>query len=104
VLYVPTNPGELLAVDAATGDILWRDDIGTHAWSSPVVVDDSLVVAVDCDVDPALRAYDLADPTQPQLLWEAALTAGCIESTPAVWNGVLYVGSRDGFFYAIGDR
>ena len=29
---------------------------------------------------------------------------GCVESTPAVWKGRIYVGNRDGFFYAIGDR
>jgi hypothetical protein len=104
VLFVPTNPGELLAVDTVTGDVVWSDDVGAHAWSSPVVIDDTLIVAVDCDIRPALRAYDLADPRAPLLRWEVAATAGCIESTPAVWNGVLYVGSRDGFFYAIGDR
>ncbi|MBM3885992.1 MAG: PQQ-binding-like beta-propeller repeat protein, partial [Gemmatimonadetes bacterium] len=27
----------------------------------------------------------------------------CIESTPALWRGRLYVGARDGFFYALGD-
>ena len=104
LLYVATNPGELLAVDTATGTVVWRDDIGAHAWSSPVVVDETLVVAVDCDVRPALRAYDVTDPRRPQQQWEVTATAGCIESTPAVWNGVLYVGSRDGFFYAVGDR
>ncbi len=104
MLYVPTNPGELLAVDTETGEVVWRDDVGAHAWSSPVIIDESLIVAVDCDIRPALRAYDISDPMQPQQQWEVAATAGCIESTPAVWNGVLYVGARDGFFYAIGDR
>jgi hypothetical protein len=28
---------------------------------------------------------------------------GCIESTPTVWNGRMYVGARGGKFYAIGD-
>jgi PQQ-like domain len=28
---------------------------------------------------------------------------GCIESTPAVWKGRIYVGARGGKFYAIGD-
>jgi outer membrane protein assembly factor BamB len=103
VLYVATNPGELLAVDTASGDVLWRDDIGGHAWSSPVVVDETLIVAVDCDTRPALRGYDVTDPAAPDEIWELAMTGGCIESTPAVWNGRIYVGSRDGFFYAAGD-
>ncbi len=97
VLYVSTHPGELLAIDTLTGEVTWRDEIGYHAWSSPVVVEGTLVVAVDCELGGALRAYDLADPTSPERLWDAPLSSGCIESTPAVWNGAIYVGSRDGY-------
>lgn len=102
LLYVATNPGELLVVDASNGEILWRDEIGSHAWSSPVIVDDTLVVSVDCYATPAMRAYDLSNPESPVERWEIAFTDGCIESTPAVWKGNIYVGSRDGYFYAVG--
>jgi outer membrane protein assembly factor BamB len=104
LLYLPTNPGELLAVDTVTGEVVWRDDVGFHAWSSPLVVDDTLVVAVNCGTEPALRAYDLTDPGAPAELWELPVSGGCLESTPAMWDGRLYVGSRDGYFYAVGDR
>jgi outer membrane protein assembly factor BamB len=104
LLYLPTNPGELLAVDIATGVVVWRDDVGSHAWSSPVVVDESLIVAVNCGAEPALRAYDISDPRRPVVRWDIPVGDECLESTPAVWNGRLYVGSRDGYFYAIGDR
>ncbi|NND04400.1 MAG: PQQ-binding-like beta-propeller repeat protein [Acidimicrobiia bacterium] len=103
-LYVPTNPGELLVVDTESGDVVWSDDVGFHAWSSPLVIDETLIVAVNCGTVPALRAYDLADPRQPALEWEVPISAGCLESTPAMWNGRIYVGSRDGYFYAVGDR
>ena len=103
-LYVVTNPGELLAVDTGSGDILWRDDIGGSAWSSPVYVDDTVIVAVDCmELVPALRAYDVSQPLSPAIRWQLPLETGCIESTPAVWDGRLYVGSRNGFFFAFGD-
>ena len=102
VLYVATNPGELLAVDTATGEVVWSDDIGPNAWSSPVYVDDTVVVAVGCGSEPKLRAYDVLDPRRPMRTWEIPVGAGCIESTPAVWDGQIYVGSRDGFFYAVG--
>jgi outer membrane protein assembly factor BamB len=102
LLYVATHPGELLVVDTEDGGIVFRDELGWHAWSSPVVVEDpsgaSLLVAT-C-TDPHLRAYDLADPRRPVERWRLALP-GCIESTPAVWDGRIWVGSRDGFFYAI---
>ncbi len=104
VLFVPTNPGDLLAVDIATGEIVWSDDIGAHAWSSPVHVDGRLLIAVNCDTAAALRVYDVADPRDPAILSEVSFSGGCIESTPAVWGGHVFVGSRDGFFYALGER
>jgi hypothetical protein len=103
VLYAATHPGELLAVDTATGEVVWRDEIGFHAWSSPTLVDDTLVVAVDCTEGGALRGYDVSDPRSPVETWEVATGGGCIESSPIVWKGRIYVGSRDGFFYAFGD-
>lgn len=101
-LYVATHPGELLVVDTSNGAVVFRDELGWHAWSSPVVVTsngrDELLVAT-C-VDPHLRAYDLTDPAAPVEQWRIGLP-GCIESTPAVWNERIWVGSRNGFFYAI---
>ncbi len=103
VIFVATDGGELLAVDTDNGERLWEDDIGVNAWSSPVIVDDTLVIAVDCFTDdPGLRAYDLTDPRSPREMWTISATDGCIESTPAVWNGTIYVGSRDGYMYAFG--
>ena len=100
-LYAATHPGELLAVDIESGEVVWRDEIGWHAWSSPVVVDDTLLVATCAGT---VRAYDVTDPAAPAPVWEAELGGGtCIESTPAVWKGRIYVGARDGFFYALGE-
>ncbi len=104
VLYASTHPGELLAVDTETGQVLWRDEIGSHAWSSPVVIDDTLLVSVNCEAGGGLRAYSLADPGNPSRLWQYDHASGCIESTPAVWKGTIYVGSRDGRFYAFGEK
>jgi outer membrane protein assembly factor BamB len=104
VLYASTHPGELLAVDTETGQVLWRDEIGYHAWSSPVIVDNTLVVSVNCETGGGLRAYSLADPANPIQLWQYDHDSGCIESTPAVWKGSIYVGSRDGRFYALGNE
>ena len=38
----------------------------------------------------------------PRELWNLQLF-GCVESTPAVWHGMIYVGARGGYFYGIGD-
>lgn len=103
VLYVTTHPGDLLAVDTGTGEVLHEERIGYHEWGSPVVVDDTLVVPM-CEAA-GLRAYDVSDPRLLRERWTFALPSGaCVESTPAVWNGRIYVGSRDGFIYGVGDR
>ncbi len=101
-LYVPTNPGELLVVDTDTGKIVWRDAIGWHAWSSPIISQNELLVATCTGT---LRKYSLKNPRTPDLLYEYKTPGGnCIESTPVLWDDVLYMGSRDGYFYSIGNK
>jgi outer membrane protein assembly factor BamB len=103
MLYVATNSGRLLGVDRDSGIIRWERPLPPHAWSSPVVVDSTLIVA---DCQGSIHAFDVRIPAAPPPeIWTFHLPSGaCIESTPAVWNGRLYVGARDGYFYAIGDR
>jgi outer membrane protein assembly factor BamB len=70
-------------------------------WSSPVPIDDKLIVA---DGTGHLNCFDISDPSRrPPLLWRLQLSAGTIESTPAVWHGWIYVGSRDGGIYGVSD-
>jgi hypothetical protein len=101
VIYNTGHVGRLIAVDTESGEVVWEDgEIASHSWSSPVIVDDTLLAAT-CGGE--IRAYSLADPRAPVLEWTHQLSESCIESTPAVWKGRLYVGSRDGKFYAVGD-
>ncbi len=100
-LYVQTHAGGLFTVEAASGRITQESSAATHGWPSPVVVAEQLLVA-GCDGD--LAAYSLADPAHPREIWRFRPPgAGCWESTPAVWDGVIYLGNRNGFFYAIGE-
>jgi hypothetical protein len=51
-----------------------------------------------------LHDFDISDPRKaPKELWRVQLS-GCEESTPAVWRGMIYVGTRGGAMYGIGDR
>ena len=97
MLYVNTHTGELIAVDKDTGDIVWRDQVGFHSWSSPAVVDQTLVVAT-CTGE--LRGYSVANPRAPTRLWTLPLGEACLEATPAIWEGTIYLGSRDGYIRA----
>jgi outer membrane protein assembly factor BamB len=101
MLYVPTNGGELLGLGRATGELQWSKQLSPPTWSSPVVVDDVLLQG-DCAGD--LHAYDVSEPAvEPPELWTVSI-GGCVESTPAVWNGGIYVGTRAGQVVAITDE
>ena len=98
VVYVNTHQGSLIAVAAADGSLLWEDEVGFHSWSSPVVVDGTLVTAT-CLGD--VRAYSLDDPRSPVMEWSLNLGGSCLEATPVVWKGAIYLGSRDGYIRAL---
>lgn len=100
VVINATDAGEILALDRATGEKLWSFALPGPTWQSPVVVDDTLIQG---DCEGTLHGYDLSDPRSPPTeRWSVAL-GGCIESTPAVWKGRVFVGTRAGRFFSIGD-
>ena len=100
VVYFTTAAGRVLAVDRETGTVLWERQIASPAIASPVVVDGTLLQG-DCSGH--LYAWDVSDPNaQPTLRWNLDL-GDCIESTPAVWHGWLFVGTREGYLYGIAD-
>ena len=100
ILIAPTDSGRLLGVDRETGEVRWELPIAVHSWSSPVVVDDVLLQA---DCNGTLRAFDVSDTTvAPPELWSVTFGA-CIESTPAVWDGRIIIGTRGGQIHMLAD-
>lgn len=105
VLYVPTHPGDLIAIDTNSGEELWRKHVGYNQWSSPLLIDDKLLLGT-CTA-PRFLLLDVATPKEPKTLWDQPLPngiGGCIESTPAVWKGRIYVGIWDGYIYSFGEK
>ena len=91
---------ELASSSSSIGETRWQTKLPGPVWSSPVVVDDVLIQA---DCSGFLRAWDVADTARdPRALWTIGLP-WCIESTPAVWDGQIFVGHRRGEVWAIGD-
>ncbi len=100
MVYASTETGRLLGVDRSSGEIVWEKRLPGPLWSSQVVVDDVLVQG---DCNGVVHAFDVSDPrVDPPELWSVSL-GGCIESTPAVWDGQIFVGTRGGYFHALGD-
>ena len=84
MVYIATNYGDLIGIEAATGEERWRIHLVGPTWSSPVPVDGVLLQG---DCGGTLHAFDIA-PTrrEPPELW--ALNLGsCVESTPPCSTG-----------------
>lgn len=97
-LYVPTNPGDLLLIDTKNGNILDSIFIGTNAWSSPAIIDNNLVVGT---CEGKILNFNIQND-KFEKVWEHLINSGsCIESSPAVWNGQIFFGARDGYIYSI---
>ena len=95
-----TYSGRAVGVDRNTGAIRFDKHLTAPLMGSPVIVDN---VWLQGDCDGILHAYDVSNTTiDPPEIWQVPL-GSCIESTPAVWKGRIYVGTRGGFVYAIGD-
>jgi hypothetical protein len=100
VVIAPTNGGKVVGLDQQTGAELWSFKLPGPTWQSSVVVDDVLIQG---DCNGILHGYDVSDPrTQPPELWNVRI-GGCIESTPSVWKGRVYFGTRAGKFFSLGD-
>ena len=98
-VYVATNVGGIVAVDRRSGRVRWTVPLPGPTWGSPVVVDG---VLLEGDCLGVLHAFDVRDERRrPRELWAIRL-GGCIESTPAVWRGRIYIGTRGGALYAVG--
>ena len=99
VVIITSAQGRLIGLDRDTGAVLWERTLGGAAWGSAVVVDDVLLIG-DCE-ETTFHAFDLTDPrVAPPELWAVNL-GGCIEATPAVWKGRIYIGSRAGHLYTL---
>ncbi len=100
VVIAPANSGKVVGLDQETGAELWTLELPGPTWQSPVVVDD---VYIQGDCNGYLHGFDVSDPrVRPPEIWSVQI-GGCIESTPTVWKGKVYFGTRAGKFFSIGD-
>ena len=100
LVIVPTHDGRVLGLDRDTGATRWTLQLPGPVWSSPVIIGDTWVQG-DCLGD--MHAFDLTDTNLPPVeLWSVSV-GGCIESTPVIWEGRIWIGTRGGFFHLLED-
>lgn len=88
-VFVGSYDGRIYALDAASGVLLWTYDTGAPVTSTPVPAGDVVLAGS--------RSYDLfgLDAASGAVRWNRYVWFSWIESTPAVRDGVAYVGSSD---------
>jgi outer membrane protein assembly factor BamB len=89
ILYEGSQNGYLYALDAYTGTCFWRFNTGCSNLPSPVVVDAVVYIATMNGVY-AVNAYT------GEQIWKTTEGRDFFVSTPAVSDGMLYVGSMIG--------
>jgi outer membrane protein assembly factor BamB len=91
----PADDGYLYAVAKSSGALVWKTKLPAYSsWSSPVVIGDRVMVG---DYGSFLSLFDAATGAK---IWQKRLP-GYIVGTPAVWGGVIVVGTRDGYINAL---
>jgi outer membrane protein assembly factor BamB len=99
-VIVTSDGGRLIALNRDTGALKWEVRLPGPLWASPVIVDDVLLLG---DCNGFFHAFDVSNPdVQPPELWSIEL-GSCIEATPAVWDGRIYIGTRGGHLYTLGE-
>jgi outer membrane protein assembly factor BamB len=83
-VFVALLGGYLGALDAKTGKLVWKRDLGAHLESSPLVVDGTLYIGTDTTDVLALNAAD------GSLRWRFNSPAA-IKSSPSYHDGRVYV-------------
>jgi outer membrane protein assembly factor BamB len=93
-VFVYSTGGVFYALNATTGKLIWQRSIGADSNSSPVTSGNAVYVGTH--YDGSLYAFN---QTTGGMLWN--YPTGYPLDSPAVANGLVYVGSGDGHMYAI---
>jgi len=102
VLFIGTLSSEMVALDAASGKILWQTPTQTPAegwaWASPLIAGDLLIFS---DLEGFVYALDAANGS---IKWQVQPDTGAncaITAAPVVVKDTLYFASQAGILYAV---
>ena len=91
--------GDLVALDKATGEVVWRRHLGNYSWSSPTLVTstDGRLYGVLADSEGVMHLFD---PETGEDISTVSLGKN-VEATPSVFGDMLVVASYDRNIYGI---
>lgn len=98
IYYVPDDSSELVAFDAANGNVLWRHKYGTFSRGAPLIADNKLYIF---DVNGIFTVLGLKGKKKPEVLEKITFRpksgVGFLEThgTPICVNGRLYFCTRE---------
>lgn len=93
-VYVAFMGGNLVALDAKTGEVVWKRDLQSHLESSPVISGGTLYIGSD---KAELHAIDPADGKE-KWTFDAHRP---IKSSPSVSGGRVFFGNYSGIMYSL---
>ncbi len=100
-LYAVTRDSSVIAMQAATGSILWRQNLGMGPIESSPLIDADKRMLYIATQENKLAALELSGGKIAGEMRFSEDPRGVWKSTPALYNGKLYVGSLDRTFYAV---
>ncbi len=106
-LYIGSGDGNVYALDARSGKTRWKFAAGARVRATPALSADTLIVATMSGVVYALNAKDgtqrwkFATKGATNKFEDKGNDTTSIAASPSVGDGVVTVGSRDGFIYGI---
>lgn len=95
-VFIGSDDNHLYALDAATGTVIWRFLAKDSIWTAPAVAD-GVVYMGSLD-----HTFYAVDETTGSEIWQYYTGASRLESSPALYCGVAYVGNENGNVYAFG--
>lgn len=96
-VFVAEIGGALIALNAKTGKVDWKEDLGAHLESSPLIVDKTLYIGTDSK---QVLAIDTANGHK---IWEYKAGAA-IKASPSFHDGLIYVGNYQSGMLALGAK
>lgn len=97
-VYVPTLENQLVALRLLDGAILWTHQLDGMVMSSPVAIDDDIVLAAGF---PQRHVERLSSATGKSVWRSMPIMEEFSNTSPAVGDGLVLVGSNGGRYYAL---